>query len=383
MGDCVIIVGGGVVGLALSVALASRGIPARVLEKSSQPGTIDRGDVIHAGAMTLLENWDVLSSGNDDSVLQVPEFHIIGPGGRKLFSLNFASDLQCEPGLTVMRHPDIEHALERAAKKSGLVDIRRGVLATNWLIKDGRVEGVVTDDGVEHQGWFSVLAAGANNSLGQTLFEVQRSHIYKRHFFNLLIDAVPGIQNQGGYYLSKGGVMIMVPLPHGKLRVGFQVSSVQEAIQYREPEKLGHEIRQRFPDFPEVPLRIHEAHYYKLTRQIAGRFAVPGGAVIGDAAHTVHPTGGQGMNVGFVDAERLAETLDRMRGDPRSELAHLTAFCLARRREVMRIQRRTHILGVIGERVPNWLVLTGMLLAVFNKTGPVKRWIGKRFVRVE
>lgn len=381
MSDCVIIAGGGVVGLALSVALAARGIRSRVLEKSQHPGTIDRGDVIHAGAEALLHTWGVLTD-DTDSILHVPEFHIIGHKGTKLFSLNFESDLKCEAGLSVMRHPDIEHALERAASKSGLVDIRRGVMVANWITKDNRVEGVITDDGVEHRGCFSVLAAGANNALGGP-FDVLRCHTYKRHFYNVLIDQVPGIQNQGCYYLSNDGVMIMVPLPHGKLRVGFQVSGVHDTHRYRDPKTLCYEIRRRLSDFPEVPLRIHEGHYYKLAMQMAGRFCIPGAAVIGDAAHTVHPTGGQGMNVGFIDAERLAETLFQVRANPTTEIDRLAAFGIKRKREVRRIQRRTHILGIVGERVPDCLALTTLVLSVINRLRPLKHWIGRRFVRIE
>ncbi len=382
MNERVIIVGGGVVGLAFSVALASRGIASTVLERTTTPGTIDRGDVIHAGAMSLLMKWGVFLNEYANEFLHVPEFNICDTEGRKLFTLNFAKDLNCNEGLSVIRHQEIERALHRAAVGSGLVNVLRGVTVTSLLQEQGRVVGVCTSEGVEHRGWFSVLAAGASTNLGESHFGTLSEHTYRRHFYNLLIDTVPGIPNAGRYYLSRSGVMIMVPLPNNKLRIGFQVAGAQDSSRYRTAESLSIEIRRRFVGFPNVPLLVHEGHYYKLTRRLVKHFTTRGAAVIGDAAHTVHPTGGQGMNVGFVDAEQLAHALEVARSGPKSEAQALDAFHRLRLREVRRIQARTHLFGIVGEIVPQWLGTTKWLLSTVDRMTPLKRWLGNRFVNV-
>ncbi|GEP44447.1 hypothetical protein BGE01nite_37380 [Brevifollis gellanilyticus] len=174
-----------------------------------------------------------------------------------------------------------------------------------------------------------------------------------------------------------------MPLPAGKLRIGFQVANSTELSAYRDPAKLGNEIRKRFPGFPRTDLTIHEGHYYKLARQLAHKFVTPGAAVVGDAAHTVHPTGGQGMNMGFVDAEHLAAALEKARADPAAAERHLAAYHYERRKQVLSIQRRTHLLGVIGEWAPNWITITTMALSAFNKAGPMKRRFGELFMNVE
>ena len=54
---------------------------------------------------------------------------------------------------------------------------------------------------------------------------------------------------------------------------------------------------------------VSQRQSYPLKMRYARQWVKNGVAVIGDAAHTIHPLAGQGANLGFLDAAALAETI--------------------------------------------------------------------------
>ena len=72
---------------------------------------------------------------------------------------------------------------------------------------------------------------------------------------------------------------------------------------------------------------------FPLSRDHAARYAATRIALVGDAAHTVHPLAGQGVNLGFLDAATLVDTLlaGRTRGEDVGDRAVLDRYSRARR----------------------------------------------------
>lgn len=65
-----------------------------------------------------------------------------------------------------------------------------------------------------------------------------------------------------------------------------------------------------------------------LRQRHAKRYVEEGLALIGDAAHTIHPLAGQGVNLGFLDAAVLAEELVRAteRGERLADVKVLSRY---------------------------------------------------------
>ncbi len=98
----------------------------------------------------------------------------------------------------------------------------------------------------------------------------------------------------------------------------------------------------------------------------------PGVALIGDAAHGVHPLAGQGVNLGFGDAEALVEILAQQhRHTHCGDVRVLNTYARQRAEPVQRMQALTHGLHhLFADERATWLRNTGMQCV--NQLPPLK-----------
>jgi 2-polyprenyl-6-methoxyphenol hydroxylase-like FAD-dependent oxidoreductase len=122
---------------------------------------------------------------------------------------------------------------------------------------------------------------------------------------------------------------------------------------------------------------------FPLARQIAATTVRAGLALVGDAAHTVHPLAGQGVNLGFSDARVLAELL-LQREAVRScgDLRLLRRYQRARAEDILAMRLATDSLArLFGSRTGAvaWLRNTGLNLTAASpvlKTLLARRALG-------
>lgn len=117
----------------------------------------------------------------------------------------------------------------------------------------------------------------------------------------------------------------------------------------------------------------------------ANRWVGPGWALAGDAAHTVHPLSGQGLNLGLADAAELARVLrDREYWRTPGDLRMLRRYERARKADVLStglatdsLQQLFSLTGEPAQSLRNW----GML--GFDRSGPLKEWVARRAMGLE
>lgn len=96
---------------------------------------------------------------------------------------------------------------------------------------------------------------------------------------------------------------------------------------------------------------------FPLKRRRAEEWVRPGLVLIGDAAHTVHPLAGQGINLGFRDARRLAAALQDNQRAP-GDFGRLQAYAMHRDEDVRSVQ-----------------FVTGGLKKLFGSKNGLVRWL--------
>jgi 2-octaprenylphenol hydroxylase len=129
---------------------------------------------------------------------------------------------------------------------------------------------------------------------------------------------------------------------------------------------------------------VTQRHAFALRQHHATDYVQPGIALIGDAAHTIHPLAGQGVNLGFADVLALADTLQAAvaRGEDFAGVQVLSRY--QRRRQVhnlgmmavMEAFKRTFASDNLAVR---WLRNTGLRAAdqsLLVKQGLIKRAMG-------
>ncbi len=110
-------------------------------------------------------------------------------------------------------------------------------------------------------------------------------------------------------------------------------------LQAMPPAQLEREIAAAFPARL-GPVKVHAAGSFPLTRRHAQRYVLPGLALLGDAAHTINPLAGQGVNLGYRDVDALLNVLSEARdqGEDWSSEAVLLRYQRRRRTDNLLMQ---------------------------------------------
>lgn len=142
----------------------------------------------------------------------------------------------------------------------------------------------------------------------------------------------------------------------------------------------GHEIQRRMGDHLGRVTPIGRRWSYPLTAMQAARYADTRLALVGDAAHGIHPIAGQGLNLGFRDVAALAEMVIeavRLGGDPGAP-GLLARYQAARRPDAMLMLGATHALErLFGNGLPPLRLARRLGLAAVERMPPLKRFFAR------
>jgi 2-octaprenyl-6-methoxyphenol hydroxylase len=111
------------------------------------------------------------------------------------------------------------------------------------------------------------------------------------------------------YFLPSGPFAILPLTERRASLVWTETTRRAEALRAASDEAFHAHLMRRFGDFLDDVSVVGPRFVYPLSLQLAEQLTAPRTALIGDAAHAVHPVAGQGLNMGLKDAAALAEVL--------------------------------------------------------------------------
>jgi 2-polyprenyl-6-methoxyphenol hydroxylase-like FAD-dependent oxidoreductase len=307
-----LVVGGGPVGIHLAALLAQAGLDVRVWEARPTPALLSRAIGIHAPSLDAFDRLGVADEMVAEAVL-VRTGIAMGPRG-ELGRVSFAGVSATHPYVAALPQWRTEailarrlaalspDALTRGVTLTGLdadpVDLPGGVVRASGRDADGGDEEVTAP-----------LVIGADGTRGVV-----------RGFLGIGVDERPlpdrflmgdAPDRTGGgedalITLHPDGVVESFPLPGGRRRFvvgvrarerdGDPATLIARAVAAR----TGHVVSAS---------ELDPVSGFGVRRRLARRMVAGRGALIGDAAHEISPIGGQGMNLGWLDADALAPIL--------------------------------------------------------------------------
>lgn len=309
----VIIAGAGAAGLAAARALGALNLRVLVLDRQRTPIPTPKGEILQPEAIRIVDSWGALDALRDTGARPVSRLAIRDATGNPLLSMDYTALPGAYQQILCAEYAGLQSALIDGLAPS--VQIRRGVRITGALHDDrGRVTGVRTDDG-DIRAALVVAADGLSSPLRKAAgIEAARDEYPHRLIAFDVADA--DVAPEVSAYRTVRGLCLVYPLPGGRCRL--YVQTRPNEFRGEGTSDLAAWFDGVLTDAPallplEKPVRASLDRHQLLAvhRLRAERLAAPGLALVGEAAHAVHPMAAQGVNSSLADAEALASALAR------------------------------------------------------------------------
>jgi 2-octaprenyl-6-methoxyphenol hydroxylase len=179
------------------------------------------------------------------------------------------------------------------------------------------------------------------------------------------------------YFLPSGPFAIL-PLTGDRASLVWTESArAGAALKTARDEMFHAHLQRRFGEFLGAAVREGPVFTYPLSLQLAERLTAPRVALLGDAAHGVHPIAGQGLNLGLKGAAALAETLveaARLGEDIGSE-AVLERYAAWRRFDTATLAAGMDLfVRLFSNDHPLLRLGRGLGMAAVNRVGPARKF---------
>ncbi len=346
------VIGSGAVGKAGALALAQAGLQVVLVAPALPPQSASplsdwdlRVYALNHVARKLLKSLKVWDAMDENRIAAVDAMAVHGDAAERPGQLGFDSyGARVDALAWIVEDGNLNRALDSALRFSAGVKLVQGS-AVQMRCDAGRAS-VTLDSGQIIDCSLLVGADGAHSwvrtqadigldyrSYGQSAVVANFSCEHPHH----------GVASQ--WFLSTDGIVALLPLPGDRVSLVWSAPESLASVLLRESPDQICERLQRLPgqtlgELAMLPPAAPRAFPLRLIRSqslVADRVAL-----IGDAAHVVHPLAGQGMNLGFADIDALLAALDRREqpadcGDART----LARYARSRKEDVLLMQLAT------------------------------------------
>ncbi|TAL60156.1 MAG: FAD-binding protein [Legionella sp.] len=372
----VLIVGGGVVGLTAALAMAARQYRVAVIDAQSLTVNISAPDLrvyaINQASENLLKELDVWEKLESTRLSPYLHMHVWDAANGAYIDFDARQIASAKLG-SILEESILKQALLTQIATQTTISLfpQCAVDAVTELAQGVEIK---SQDQV-WQGDLLMIADGANsptrNNLGVTL----TTWSYQQHALVATVATEKPHQQTAYQVFNSDGPLAFLPLanPQQCSIVWSTTPAKAQRLLDLEENEFNEELTQAFAEKLGQVRVMSTRHQFPLQMRHVKQYSGKRWILLGDAAHTIHPLAGLGLNVGLADVRSWLHFLDKAKGTLHSKKL-LGAYHRERQHAVWQI-----ILQMEGFKrlfSPEWSSLStlrGLGLRACNEFAPLKR----------
>ncbi len=313
----IVIAGGGLNGTALALALASGGLSVMLVDPvstkmRSDPGFDGRSYALSLGSVRVLQAlgvWDELAAHAQPILdIRITDGRI-GEGPSPLMLEFDHREIEEGPMGYMVEDRHVRAALLNAMATSDRIKVGDSIGVSDHRPNDAHVSVTLTDGRTIE----SSLLIGCDGKASPTAKRAGIKRIGWSYGQTSLVCAITHERPHDGcahqYFLPSGPLAIL-PLTENRVSIVWTERD-REAQRISALNDAGYlaALRPRFGDFLGEISLAGARFAHPLSLSLTDRLIEDRVALVGDAAHAVHPIAGQGLNAGLKDVAAIAEVL--------------------------------------------------------------------------
>ena len=310
----IIIVGGGMVGAALACALGDSGLNVAVIEASQSnfdwpEGSHDiRVSAITHASQHIFENIGVWESMQHDGVAAYSKMHVWDATGQGQIHFDSVEVGRADLG-HIIENRVIQKAVQNRLADFDNIDLLMPVKLESLQFNPAGAE-LISTDGQQLTTDLVIGADGANSWVRQQAGISLNTWAYHQNALVCNVTTSESHQNACWQQFMPEGPLAFLPLADGQSSIVWSTTEEKaQALSHMDEQLFNQELQMTFGSSLGRISLSSERGVFPLRLRHAKQYVKEHLALVGDAAHTVHPLAGQGVNLGLLDAVVLAEEI--------------------------------------------------------------------------
>jgi 2-octaprenylphenol hydroxylase len=399
----VVIIGGGLVGASLAAALKHSGLSLAMVESQSLLMRKDAlaGDPLPQAGEGANESLRENSSDDWDN-----RIYAISPGSRSFLEQSGAWSLldsrRIAPVEAMRVFGDTGAELEFSAYQMGVAELacileNRALHSALWRVMQDQEnltllhparcaslefsaeEAMLTLEDGRMLGAKLIVGADGRDSWVRNQAGISAAPLdYKQHGVVANFSCELSHRGIACQWFQQDGILALLPLPGNRVSMVWSVSLEQSVrLLALSPDQLCAQVAAASQHMLGEMKLVAPPASFPLRLLVLPQISAPRVALIGDAAHNMHPLAGQGVNTGFRDARQLAQILLERGAQSDCGEAHLLRRYERKRKEdIYTMQAATYGLkNLFNNEIPLLRTARNLGLAATNRIALLKKML--------